>query len=174
VYFGALPSRLPVVSEGTIEIPAGSSPFEFVGIKGEQISWANQAVTGLHYLPATNGPAWVHRLSSEYQCRYQTSVLPTFISQPGQLIHPKVFKGQNHYTAGPGRLTKLGDVVVTEFGLAVDVTGSATADYTTNRVRYRIRWPLRGGKFHPLTVSVVVDEFSGSLVINPPNITGRK
>jgi len=174
VYFGALPSKTPVVSEGTIETPPGTGPFEFVDIKNEQISWANQSRTSVHYLPASESGFSVTRLSSEFACRYQTMVTETFRSDEGAMIAPKVFTSKNIYHAGDPVRSNLGDVVVTEFGFAVDVTGSATADYTTNRHKYLVRWYFRDGAFHPLTISVTVDQYSGSLVLNPPNLRGRK
>ena len=183
VYFGGsanAKSVTPTVSEGTIDTLVGEAPSTSVDIKGEQITWVNNAVANTHYLPATT-PVSVTLLSPSLTPRYGSGLIPTFESSEGGSVQPKVFiDGSSAYTMGEPRKTLYGDVVVTEFGLAVDCTGSATVDYTTSKKRYGIWWhrPAQVGGvtkwFRPLTVWVTSGQYSGTLVINPPSDKGNK
>lgn len=177
VYFGLLDKVTPIVSSGSIDL-GYRAPTEFVDIQGEQLTWSGQSTTSTKYLPASSGPLDVKRISSAFQCKHQNSVLESFNSSVGKKIQPKVFHDDGSYTAGDAVEVKLGNVVVTEFGMSVDVTGNAVVNYTTARTAYDVHWARAytpGGAPPPsVTVSVTVGEFSGSLVIDPASLRGRK
>lgn len=182
VYVGSVTaghSAMPVVSEGMIQDTVSTGPFEFVEIEGEQLFWAGQAVANTHYLPISN--VHVTPISSDFVAKHESQVIIAFETQEGTLTQPKVYRddGSGAYAPGPVRRTKYGDVIAMDSGLSVDVTGSATVKYTTNRKQYQIWWyrPEQvGGRspwFRPLTVWVTAGEYSGSLVINPPPNIGN-
>lgn len=174
VYFGALSSQIPVCSSGTVDTDYNGF-YESIEIRDEMLSWANQASVTLKYLPT--GPANVSASSNKFTTRFDGDILPTFVSTKDTEIAPKIHvAGQlGVYKYGPPVRTQHGEVVVTMFGGAVECTGSALATYNTRRVPYVIWWKrLPSGWFPPVTVSVAIGVYSGSLVINPPSNKGNK